>query len=274
MNRDTRVAVCCYSGDGHQVIEALEFFLHHECPLTVLSPDDSRVEVNYPGVTNVFAGKRAYIGQDSLDRQALHLAALLQYPENHFLIHDADSICLDPKIPDYLYAEPDLVWSNQVNDAIPEHQTTFKPGWPHVAFQPPYFLSRRTIERMIAVKDHPDCVASPVMPFIDYYMVQLTMVAELPWRRLMDCISCPISIDLRKVDPSARDLETYEMGMKIAMESVTNSGTSILHSVKNSVAIRKLAAARQVYLAKYPNAVPKFFAAPKIGRGPLIVTGE
>src|ERR1035437_5005933 len=135
MNEDTRVAVCCYEGDGHQVIEALEFFLHHECPLTVLAPEDSKVDVNYPGVTNVFAGKRAYLGQDSLDRQVLHLKALLQFPENHFLIHDADSVLLDPKIPDYLYAEPDVVWSNQVNDAIPEHQSSFPEGWPHVAFQ-------------------------------------------------------------------------------------------------------------------------------------------
>jgi hypothetical protein len=253
MNEDTRVAVCCYNGDGHQVIEALEFFLHHGCPLTVLSPEDAKAEINYPGVTNVFAGKAAYIGQDSLDRQALHLAALLQFPENHFLIHDADSVCLDAKIPDYLYAEPDFVWSNQVDDAIPEHQDTFKPGWPHVAFQPPYFLNRKTIERMLVVKDHPDCRATYIMPFIDYYMVQLTVTAGLPWRRIMDCISCPISIDLRKVNPPLRDLETYSMGMQIAMDSVLNKGTNVLHSVKNSVAIRKLAAARQTYLATHPD---------------------
>jgi hypothetical protein len=268
LNPDTRVAVCCYSGDGHQVVEALEFYLHHECPLTVLSPADSKVDVNYPGVTNVFAGKAAYIGPDSFDREMLHLAALLQYPENHFLIHDADSIMLDPKIPDYLYAEPDMVWSNQVTDAIPEHQSFFPEGWPHVAFQPPYFLSRRTIEAMLAVKDDPRVIRDhPCMPFIDFYMVQLTIVAGLPWRRLMDCISCPISIDLRKVNPPEADLVTYDMGMKIASNAVLREGTSVLHSVKNSVAIRTLAGLRQQYLANHPDAQPKFFPAPTIGRG-------
>jgi len=272
--RDTRVAVCCYEGDGHQVIEALEFFLHHELPLTVLSPEDSKVEVNYPGVTSRFGGKRAYIGQDSLDRQAEHLRLLLEFPESTFLIHDADSVLLDPVLPQYLYDEPDVVWSNQVNDAIPQHQSTFKPGWPHVAFQPPYFLSRKTIEAMLAVKDHPDVQATPVMPFIDYYMVQLTMVAGLPWKRLLDSISCPISIDLRKKNPPAADLLTYEQGYKIAMDSVLNKGTNVLHSVKNSVAIRNLAAARQEYLRTHPGAGSKFFPAPKIGSGPLDVTGQ
>ena len=246
MNEDTRVAVCCYEGDGHQVIEALEFFLHHECPLTVLSPEDSKVDVNYPGVTNVFAGKRAYIGQDSLDRQVLHLKALLQFPENHFLIHDADSVLLDPKIPDYLYAEPDVVWSNQVNDAIPEHQSSFPEGWPHVAFQPPYFLSRKTIEAMVAVNDDPRVIKNhPCLPFIDFYMVQLTVVAGLPWKRLMNSISCPICIDRRKVNPSKADLDTYAMGIKIASNAVLNEGTCVLHSVKDVVAIRQLAELRR-----------------------------
>jgi hypothetical protein len=272
--RNTRVAVCCYEGDGHQVIEALEFFLHHELPLTVLSPDDSRVEVNYPGVTSRYGGKRAYIGQDSLDRQAEHLRLLLEFPEDTFLIHDADSVLLDPKLPQYLYDEPDVVWSNQVNDAIPEHQTTFKRGWPHVAFQPPYFLSRKSIEAMLAVKDHPDVQATPVMPFIDYYMVQLTMVAGLPWKRLLDAISCPISIDLRKKNPSAADLQTYAMGIKIASDAVANNGTSVLHSIKNSVAIRHLAELHKDFLVRNPGYEPRFFPAPKIGRGPLDVTGQ
>src|SRR5258708_5855871 len=119
MNKNTRVAVCCYAGDQHQVIESLGMYLHHACPVVILSPEDSKAEINYPGVVNRFGGKRAYIGQDSLDRQAEHLRLLLEFPENHFLIHDSDSVSLDPKIPDYLYEQPDVVWSNQVTDAIP-----------------------------------------------------------------------------------------------------------------------------------------------------------
>lgn len=268
MNEDTRVAVCCYAGDAHQVIQSLGVYLHHECPVVVLSPEDSPADVRYPGVDRRFGGKRAYIGQDSLDRQAEHLRLLLEFPENHFLIHDSDSVCLDPKIPDYLYAEPDVVWSNQVDDAIPEHQSTFEPGWPHVAFQPPYFLSRKTIEAMLAVKDDPRCAASPVMPFIDYYMVQLTMVAGLPWKRMMNCISCPIAIDaVTHPDPTAHEREVYGNGFKIAYRSVRHQGTNILHSVKDHRAVKKLMEAHQEWLAENPNAAPKFFPAPRIGRG-------
>lgn len=241
MNGDTRVAVCCYEGDGHQVRNNLNVYLHHGCPVTVLSPEDSRVEIkHYSGVTNLFGGKRAYTGQGSLDRQRTHLAMLLDFPENRFLIHDADSVCLDPVIPQYLYDEPDIVWSNQVDDAIPQHQATFPEGWPHVAFQPPYFLSRKTIGRMLAVADDPRCVASPMMPFIDYYMVQLTMVAGLPWRRFMDCLSYSIRYPVR--GPAAVP------------------GAVMVHSVRDPRAVQMLLEMRRAH----SNTPPKFIPPPRI----------
>lgn len=266
MNPDTRVVVCCYQGDGHQVIEALEFYLQHGCPVTVMSPADSPVVVDYPGVDNVHLGKAAYIGQDSLDRQALHMAACLEYPESHFLLHDSDSVVLGSKIPDYLYAEPNVVWSNQVFDDIPEHQTTFEANWPHVAFQPPYFLSRETIGKMLAVKDDPRVQASPVMPFIDYYMVQLTMVAGLEWRRFKDCVSCPIALDLRKKDIPPHHYDTIKMGFRIALQAV-QKGAIILHSVKNVTAIRSLANVHAAYVKGTPYHEPQETPAPRVRSG-------
>ena len=98
MNPDTRVAVCCYAGDAHQVTEMLDLYKHHECPVTVLSPTDSKSDV--PGVDNLYGGKRAYIGQACLDRQVEHFKLLLKYyPEKHFLLHDSDSICISPELP-------------------------------------------------------------------------------------------------------------------------------------------------------------------------------
>jgi hypothetical protein len=222
-------------------------YLHHECPLVILSPEDSKATITYPGVENRYGGKRAYIGQDSLDRQREHLKILLTFPEHNFLIHDSDSVNLDPKIPDYLYDEPDVVWSNQVHDDIPEHQSTFPARWPHVAFQPPYFLSRRTIEAMLAVAD--GITASPVMPFIDFYMLQLTMAAGLPWKRFFDCVSCPIAIDIvAHPVPNEHEIEVYSNGFKIAMNLVRNKGANILHSVKDHRAMKELAEAHRLYL--------------------------
>src|ERR1035437_1545947 len=167
MNANTRIAVCCYAGDQVQVIKALDNYLQHGCPVVVLSPEDSPAEIRYPGIENRFAGKRAYIGQDSLDRQREHLKVLLTFPEEYFLVHDADSVCLSAKLPAYLYAEPDFLWSNVVNDGIPEHQPAYPSGFPHIAFQPPYFLSRKTIGGLLAASE--GIQANPVMPFIDHY---------------------------------------------------------------------------------------------------------
>jgi hypothetical protein len=237
MNEDTRIAICCYAGDQHQVIKTLGQYLHHRRPVVVLSPEDSKAEIRYPGIENRFAGKRAYIGQESLDRQRLHLQELLKFPENRFLIHDADSVCLSPKIPDYLYAEPDLVWSNLVNDGIPEHQPAYPPGFPHIAFQPPYFLSRRTIEAMLAVAE--GITANPTMPFIDHYMVQLTLKAGLPYRSFRDGVSCPIS-----GDPASA---------QVATDGVRNGGLIFIHSVKRVEDMTRLLQARNQYLRSHPQ---------------------
>jgi hypothetical protein len=246
LNPNTRVAVCCYDGDQTQVIHNLGLYLHHECPLVVLSPEDSKAEIRYPGIENRYGGKRAYIGQDSLDRQRRHLELLLEFPEDHFLIHDSDSLCLDPKIPAYLYAEPDLVWSNLVIDAIPEHQAYFPEGWPHIALQPPYFLSRKTITAMLAVAE--SIVASPCMPFIDFYMVQLTCTAGLPWRRFENCVSCPISAQIGKKMSQAQR-EIYDTGFKIGLEHV-RKGANMVHSVKDPVSANALVAEYKRYLAR------------------------
>jgi hypothetical protein len=265
MNENTRVAICCYEGDKHQLY--LPGYLQHGCPVTILSPDDSRAIVDLPGVDCRFGGKRAYIGQDSLDRQAEHLRILLEYPEDFFLIHDSDSILLDAKIPDYLYAEPDFVWSNQVNDEIPEHQPYMPEGCPKVAFQPPYFLSRKTIERMLAVKDDPRCVANACMPFIDFYMVQLTYVAGLPWRRFNDCISCQITADPHKPagEITAKLRDHYGSGFKLATLAVSEGGANILHSVKDPNAAKFFMELRQNFLAGNPHAAPQFNPAPTVG---------
>ena len=225
MNEDTRVAVCCYAGDQDRVIANLDLYLHHECPIAILSPEDSKVEIHHPGIVNRFGGKRGHVGPHTLDRERQHLEILLEFPEKYFMIHDADSICLDPKFPAYVYAEPDLVWSNQVNDTMRQHQAAFPQGWPHVAFQPPYFLSRKTIAAMLAVADQ--IIASPMMPFIDYYMVQLTCTAGLPWKRFENC-AC-------RRPPMAFDL--------------VRRGVSILHGIRSPKDAHTLMDMRRDYLA-------------------------
>ncbi len=237
MNERTRVAVCCYAGDQHQVIKTLGLYLHHRCPVVVLSPEDSKAEIKYLGIENRFGGRRAYIGQESLDRQAIHLKLLLDFPEQHFLVHDADSVCLSAEIPRYLYQEPDILWSNVVQDGIPEHQPAYPTGWPHIAFQPPYFLSRKTIEGLLAVADR--IRANPTMPFIDHYMVQLAIESGWPYRSFRDGVSCPIDTK-------------YPNEFSLVHDAVQNRGAVLMHSIKRAEVMGLLAAYRKIYEQNHP----------------------
>lgn len=234
MNPSTRVAVCCYAGDHPQVSAALELYLHHECPVVIMSPVDAKVETIGDGIESRFGGKRAYVGQDSLDRQREHMKALLEYPENFFLIHDSDSVCLSPQIPEYLYAE-DVLWSNLVVDNIPGREHGYYVGgFPRLAFQPPYFVSRKVLERLVASVAGGNLVANPTLPFIDHYMVQLAVHAGVPWKNFRDGITGPISSDHNSF---------------VAAWNAVQRGAVMIHSVKAPEFWRPLMQARQHYLS-------------------------
>jgi hypothetical protein len=219
MNPDTRVSVHCYAGDGPHVREALEMYTHHQCPLTILSPEDSRVEID--GQDCRFGGLRQSAGQLSLDRQRRHMEILLEYPEHFFLMNDADSMCLSPNFPDYLYAEPNVLWSNLVYNPIPEQQVGYSAqyypdGFPRLAFQPPYFMSRSVMARLLAVAE--GVKANPVMPFIDHYMVQLAVRANVTFKAFPDGISYAIS--------------THHGEMQRALVETRHKGAIFVHAVK------------------------------------------
>lgn len=231
INPDTCVAVCCYAGDAHQVTEMLDLYKHHECPITVLSPTDSPAP-EMPGVESVYAGKRAYIGQDCLDRMYLQFAELLHYPEQHFLIHDSDSICISPELPACLYAEPDVLWSNLVINDIKEQQRGFPRGVPHLAFQPPWFLSRRTIERILEA-GRPLC--NEALPFIDYWLVETAYRNHIPYKSLPNTISIGLSSNNPQAAPSVH-------------ERVRRGELIFIHSVKGKEFSAPIMAARKEFL--------------------------
>jgi hypothetical protein len=95
-------------------------------------------------------GRRAYIGDLSLTRQFAQMRVLLEYPFEYFLANDSDSLCISPRIPEYLYADPHNFWSNEVSDLMHQRKPGYK--WPRQAFQPPYFFSRRILEQMVATE--------------------------------------------------------------------------------------------------------------------------
>lgn len=234
INPSTRVAVCCYAGDGHQVAGALPVLLHHECPVVILSPTDEPFSIDHPGVENRTGGLREYTGQLSLDRQREHLKILLEYPEDFFLLHDSDSVCLSPKIPSYIYKE-EVFWSNLIVDNMQGRERGFyMDGFPRLAFQTPYFLSRKVLERLLAPVREKNLDMNPTLPFIDHYMVQLAVKAGVPWKNFTDGITGPLSSDRR----------SFELGW-----NAVQRGAVMVHSVKAPEFWRPLMRARELYLS-------------------------
>jgi hypothetical protein len=229
MNPSTLVTVHGYAGDSKQVTNALPFYLHHGCPVLVLSPVDSPiVPKNRPAAQKVqfqTGGRRAYTGQLSLDRQIEHMKIMLSKPFEFFLANDSDSVCIDPKIPDYLYAEPDVLWSNIVADTMHDRSDDPDYKYPRLAFQPPYFMSRNVIEKLLMVADK--VKANPRTPFIDWCMMAWAFDAEIEGKNFRDGVSCPTA--------------NYGPGQIAMLDGVENRGATMLHSIKTPDVLYKMA---------------------------------
>lgn len=194
MNDNTRVVVFCYQGDQDLVHRHLPTHQAHGCPITVMSPADSPVSIIAHGVDNRLVGKRAYIGRDSLERHRGCLSVCLEYPENYFLLHDADSLCLSPELPRALFdaADNEVVWSNEVVDPRP-HETPYR----KIAMQPPYFLTRHTIYRILVAPQIPE---HPVTPYIDWWWTAHCWSAGVSTKPFADCeyaspFAGPLNVD-------------------------------------------------------------------------------
>lgn len=211
MNDNTLVSVHCYAGDMRQVTMLLPHYRHHGCPVVIVSPTDSPVNVS--GVECRQSGLVGYIGQVSLDRQREHLKLLAAYPQEWFLAHDSDSVCISPELPRYLYENPEIVWSNEVHD-----WRTHPTPYPKIAMQPPYFFHRSTLLRMLEVP-RDKALAHPITPFIDYYMLQLTEEAGIKHKSFPDGCSWGTS---------------DAHGANVMVDSVQNRGKIFLHSIKTN----------------------------------------
>jgi hypothetical protein len=229
VNENTLVSVHCYQGDADLVREFMPQYLHHECPVVVMSPADSPVRIH--GMECRSAGKRGYFGQGSLDRQREHLKLLLTYPFRYFLLNDADSFCLSPELPAYLYKHENVLWSNEVTEGRP-HASPY----PKLGVHPPYFLTRATIEKMLTV----NVKAHPITPFIDWYMLALACEAGVGHAAFPDGRSFPAWRHgaIPETKELGHDFHHEETrggvdGAKLMSSQVRSSGVIFIHSVKH-----------------------------------------
>lgn len=232
MNTDTLVVVCAYAGDINQVRNNMPYYQHHKCPVVVMSPTDAPIASEWAGVEARHVGLKGWIGPQTLERQRLMLEQMLTFPVNFFLANDADSVCLSPEFPRYLY-DPGVIWSNEVLDTNPGPSLL-----PKVALQPPYFFSRRAIEGMLhaAATGLPTSYYSGRSPegwplphptqCIDHWMLQAASGSGCEHRNFHDGASFETN--------SPHGLDTMS-GV------VRDHGRIFLHSIKTPEAITRLA---------------------------------
>lgn len=242
MNENTAVVVCAYAGDLNQVETNMRLYRHHGCPVLVMSPTDGAITKDFgPGVNNFWAGLKGWIGPQTLERQLLMLElALSAAPQEFFLFHDADSVCLSPEIPKYLYDNPHMIWSNEVLDTNPGESLL-----PKIALQPPYFFSRRVMQGMIhcARTGLPTSYISGRTPegwplphptqCIDHYMLQLACGSGFPHFKFHTGASFETQSD---------------HGLQTMSGLVRTHGRVMIHQVKTERAMRQLVKDHSLYV--------------------------
>lgn len=229
MNPDTLITVHGYSGDAHQMTDLMPWYLHHQCPVAILTPTDSPVTTLRGANEQVsyhHAGKVGYIGQVSLDRQIAQMKYLLaKFPHKFFLMNDSDSVCLIPKLPRYLYETPTIMWSNEVREPRPHISP-----YPKIACQPPYFMTRETMAKLVAVPPE-KWAAHPITPFIDYQMLVLPEESDVLHMNFPDGQS----------NGTGDSHGQHYMALKIAQEKKV-----FVHSIKSLAIMKQILRAADV----------------------------
>lgn len=222
------ISVHGYAGDQNQIELLRPLYEHHGLPVVIVSPEDSPITKMGPHICRS-AGKRAYVGQLSWDRQHEHMKLLLGYDFDWFLMHDSDSVCLEPKLPDYLFQSENTLWANVVDDFRKPGETyitdsgesitwpkDYHAGFPILAAQPPYFCHRRVLEKLVSVGPGQAC---PITPFIDWQMIYLSVKAGVEIKNFHGC---------------AASCETVSsLGRAVMRECIVVRGATFVHAIKS-----------------------------------------
>lgn len=190
MSNNILLSIHCYDGDSHIVNFMLKQHEKLNFPIIIMSPEDSPVKGNNSHLC-LQSGRKGYTGYHTLERQKLQMERLLE--EHHFdyyLMHDADSVCLCSELPDYLFSD-DCFYSNIVSDHF--HRRPL--GWslPRIAFQTPYFMSRKILKKFIDAARNFNSTNIPDhgTAFIDFWMMKIAVDNNIPYKNYLDGTSCP-----------------------------------------------------------------------------------
>lgn len=238
MNENTGIFVSAYAGDKHQVENNLSCYLQHQCPVIILSPSNAPItEVSDSRVHCLWMGDAGWAGPQTLVRHRLFLQAMLSFDFQWYLMHDSDSVCLSPELPEYLYAEKRMAWSNEVRDL-----NTGTSYLEKIAVQPPYFFSREVLAALLVAAENPpvsyygELTGDPIPTgCIDHYHWQLTAGSGTPHFNFHSGASWET---------------TSDVGLTEMSRMVREHGTVLIHQVKSAYALDRLLAERREFLRR------------------------
>jgi len=258
MNEDTLVVVHCYEGDRDLVHTLMHYYTHHEAPVLLLSPSDSPVVIAHDGVECESAGKKGWKGRHTLRRQAAHWKLALQRPQNWFFLNDADSLCLTPELPEYLYSDPFKIWCNVLCHEG-EHLESDRPN-----LNPPYFMHRSVLQvlsdnaRLLEQRPEPpkDDLGFGVEAIDGFYTYLAINELSIPYENFPDGAT------------------TWPRGFDSVIEAARR-GARMFHGVKNGTQLSFLQYGYNGWLIE--NALRKQASDPRyefIHDGPVTVSEE
>lgn len=242
----TLVSVHCYSGDRNQVEDQLPYHKRLGHNVVVLSPEDAPVEL--PGVECRTGGQAEWCGWKSIRRQFNHMRQLASMPYNWYLMNDSDSLCIQRSVPEYLYGDDGLFWSNTEYNLTTDHsdlskQYRYPRGYhfPHVGFTPPFFMSKAVLNKLLEAEAQFPWDSDPILPAIAWQMMVLAVVAGVPYR------TYPTAPGFRSSFAAYRHSDMHSNGFPVdgaaqMVESVRR-GTVMLHSIKHRKVLDAVSAA-------------------------------
>ena len=137
--KDLLVVILCYAGDVDQVQYQLGSYTHHDASVLLLSPEDAPAVIDHPQMTNHSAGLSGWKGPHVAFKLMDHWRIMLEHPQNWFLVHEPDSVCLSSELPSEILGREDVLWSMALGE----------PNQPFTNYNAPWFGHRNVFEMML-----------------------------------------------------------------------------------------------------------------------------